>query len=284
MGSKLRLWWQKIKQHRLAIGVVAIALVVVSALIIAVCVFGWEWTGFTGYTPPTPQYQRGKTFWDVMQLLIIPVVLAVGGFWLNQIQKNREEGSTAQRAQTEREIALDNQREAALQDYLDRMSTLLLEKSLRLSKEDDEVRNVARAQTLTALRRLDTGRKGYLFQFLCESGLVRIIDLSGVDLAETDLSEADLSGANLSKADLRRADLYGANLGKAKLSHAILSRANLYAANLTSAVLFESDLHGADLNGANLTWAVLIDSNLREADLCEADLTSAILSSAQLQG
>ena len=62
-----------------------------------------------------------KTFWDWLQLLIIPVVLAVGRFWLNQIQKSREEKITEQKAeierkaekqrtQTERDIAADNQR------------------------------------------------------------------------------------------------------------------------------------------------------------------------------
>lgn len=100
-----------------------------------------------------------KTFWDWLQLLIIPVVLAVGRFWLNQIQKSREDKITEQKAeierkaekqrdQTERDIAADNQREVALQAYIDSISELLLHEKLRESGEDDEVRKIARVRDI----------------------------------------------------------------------------------------------------------------------------------------
>ena len=44
MVSRVRLWWQQIKQHRLTILVVAIVLVVVIALIIVG--YRFDWTGF----------------------------------------------------------------------------------------------------------------------------------------------------------------------------------------------------------------------------------------------
>jgi hypothetical protein len=106
MASKLRTWWQLIKPHRGAIVVVAIVLVVVIALIVVGYRFGW--TGFTG-----------KTLWDWLQLLIVPLALAIGGFWLSQIQKTTEERHTT-----------DNQREAALQAYIDKISELLLEETI----------------------------------------------------------------------------------------------------------------------------------------------------------
>ena len=121
MASKFGKWRQAVKQHWVAIGVVGIGLVVVVALII----FGYrlDWTGFNGNS------KSGKTLWDWLQLLIIPVILAIGGFWLNQLQKSREEKTTEQwaenerklaeqHAQTERDIAQDNQHEAALQEYI----------------------------------------------------------------------------------------------------------------------------------------------------------------------
>ena len=96
-------------------------------------------------------------------------MLAIGAFWLNQLQKNRDERVTAQRDKTERDIAADNQREAALQAYLDKMSELLLEKKLRNSAEEDEVRKIARVRTLTLLPRLDAIRKRSILQFLYET-------------------------------------------------------------------------------------------------------------------
>src|SRR5437879_4850277 len=103
MASKFGKWRQAVKQHWVAIGVVGIGLVVAIALII----FGYrlDWTGFNGNS------KSGKTLWDWLQLLIVPTVLAVAAFLFNLATSRREQ-----------QIALDNQRETLLQEYLDRMS------------------------------------------------------------------------------------------------------------------------------------------------------------------
>jgi len=115
MRTQRRFWWQKIKQDRVAIGVIAIVLIGVLAFIFAGYWFHWSWTGFLN-----------KALWDWLQLLIIPVVLATGGFWFNQIQKSREQRTTEQQAALERELTRDNQQETLLQAYIDKMSELLL--------------------------------------------------------------------------------------------------------------------------------------------------------------
>jgi len=154
MEARFRSWWQHIKQRRVAIKVTTAMIVIPVALIVG---YRFDVTGFNGYiqvstvhtiggpmagtVTRTEVYQPGKTLWDWLQLLIIPVVLAIGGFWLNQLQKSREERTTEQRAktereaaakrdQTERDIALDNQRETALQEYIDKLSELLLKEHL----------------------------------------------------------------------------------------------------------------------------------------------------------
>jgi hypothetical protein len=103
------------------------------------------------------------------------VVLVVGGFLLNFAT-----------SRTERGIAIDKQREDALQAYIDKMSELLLEKDLRKSGEDDEVRKIVHVRTLTVLPRLDGNRKARVLQFLYDSGLIdkdsKIIKLGGADL------------------------------------------------------------------------------------------------------
>jgi hypothetical protein len=183
--------------------------------------------------------------YDWFQLAIIPAVLVVGGFLLNNTL-----------SATEREIALDKQREDALQAYIDSMSALLLEKKLRESGENDEVRTIARVRTLTVLPRLDGRREARVLQFLYESGLI-----------DKDKLVVDLTGANLSGAELYGADLHGANL----------YRTGLFAADLGVA-----DLRGADLSGANLAKAYLREANLSGADLSEADLSYAYLTGAKV--
>ena len=273
---------------RRSIVTVLLAILVIVAILVAI---RWGYliagTGFSDYTSPTGEFQRGKTLWDWMALLIIPIVLAFGAIWFSWQEKKAE-----------RQIASDQSRETALQAYLDTMTELLLDKGLRESDLDDEIRSVARARTLTVLRKLDGERKGILLRFLHESGLISDKAGNVVALHEADLNGADLSlfakleGANLSKADLHDADMVSANLSGANLSEAILSSADLTGvvlieARLTHAYLNSTRLVGADLSKADLKWArlhkaKLVLADLRGANLNDADLRMADLSRAKL--
>jgi hypothetical protein len=137
----------------------------------------------------------GITLWAWVKLLIVPAVLAIGGYLFNSAQSRATQAAAERRAQDE-----------ALQAYLDQMSQLLTDKELPLhsAQPGDSLSAVARARTLTVLGRLDGGRKSSVLQFLYESGLIKrghnIVDLKQADLSEVKLSDADLSGANLSEA------------------------------------------------------------------------------------
>jgi energy-coupling factor transporter transmembrane protein EcfT len=137
----LHSWWEQIKQHLVTILIVAIILVV--AIVLIIIGYGLDWTGFNGNN------KSGKTLWDWLQLLFIPAVLTLGAIWYTARQNH------------DLQITLDNQRETALQTYLDKMSELLLHENLRTSKRGDDVRNIAHARTLTVLPQLDPNRKRY---------------------------------------------------------------------------------------------------------------------------
>src|SRR5690606_23748022 len=74
----------------------------------------------TGFEP--------KTLWDWMDLLLVPLVLAIGGWWLNktqkdsereQAEKNREEDRrrAEQQAELERQIARERREQETLEQY-----------------------------------------------------------------------------------------------------------------------------------------------------------------------
>src|SRR5215469_10956875 len=278
--------------RRLWVTIGVLVLVGLIGLIFAGYWFNWGWTGFTEHIGlRVQQYQPTKTLWDWLQLLLIPLVLAVAALLFNRAT-----------SRTEQEIALDKQREDLLQASIDRMSELLLEKKLATSPSE-EARNVARVRTITLLFQLDARRIGYVFAFLREAGLMSAysdrsivslrqanlnkIDLSQANLSEANLSEANLSEANLSEANLSqanlgKADLFGADLGKADLSEANLSEANLGRANLGKANLRQADLHIANLIGANLIGADLSQADLNNAYLSGAYFSQANLSQADL--
>jgi uncharacterized protein YjbI with pentapeptide repeats len=164
-----------------------------------------------------------------------------------------ERKAADQHNQTEREIAQDNQQEVVLQEYIDKMSELLLHEKLRESRPEDEVRTVARVRTLTTLHRLDEVRKGSVLQFLLESKLIdrdkSIVDLDGADLHLANLRKASLHKANLSQADLSSARLGSVDLTYADLSEANLRKARLAEADLSNAKFIGADLRKADLRG-----------------------------------
>jgi uncharacterized protein YjbI with pentapeptide repeats len=218
---------------------------------------GIAWPRWTGF--------RGMTLRSWLELLVVPLMLVALGFWFTTQQDARQQKIENQRAEAERELANQRAQDEALQAYLDQMSSLLLEKDLRDSKKDSEVRTLARARTLTVLGRLDADRKTQVMQFLVEAELVQGVDDRDPIVA---LSGAELSGADLEGADLSGAYLIDANLDSAYLSDAYLSDAYLTGANLSS----------ADLRNAYLSYAGLYTANLGHADLSYADLRDADLS------
>jgi uncharacterized protein YjbI with pentapeptide repeats len=236
---------------------------------------------------------RGKTLWDFLGLLIVPVVIVLAGWWLSEAS-----------ARSQQQIETDRAQQTILQSYIQDMTELLLDKELAKSQLDNPVRDIARSSTLAAVRQLDGERKGILLQFLSESNLITsghevrshidpIISLSGADLSGAFLIDADLSGAFLIDADLSGADLSGADLIGADLSGADLINANLIGASLYGAFLIDADLSGANLgsvslgggvfrSGANLGHADLTGAHMRNTNLSGADLAVAILSGANL--
>jgi len=268
MEAKLRARWQKAKRPLAVIGLIVALVVVIVLIFIEVKLYG---TGFSG-----------KTLWEWLQLLIIPAVLAVGGYAFTYTTSRNERAATEKRTQAERDISLDNQREAVLQDYIDKMAELLLKDHLsELKPEYKEVRKIARVRTLTVLPRLNGNRKGSVLQFLYESNLIDrdnpIVDLNGADLSHADLGCVNWDHTNLRRANLRKANLWGACLDDADLSHANLREADLRAflmrTTLKNAQLQKADLRGSVLTGTDLTFANLRNADLYDTDLSFTDLT-----------
>lgn len=229
-----------------------------------------SWTGLGAQPGPAGVARPAKTLWDVVQLLVIPVVLSLGVLYFNQ-----------QERRTERRLSQDRAEDAVLQNYLDRVSELILNRGLMEEEYSvsSPVHQVAQVRTVTALRQLSGERQNAVFQFLRDTGLCRSV------LTDSSLLDIDLRGAHLwnltfdrssmVRARLTGASLYQASLREAKVVDADLSGCRLTGADLTGALLLRTNLHGADLSGAILT-----NSNLTGADFAGANLSGVILDGA----
>jgi hypothetical protein len=191
--------------------------------------FGWKWTGL-------PK----QTFWDWLDILLVPLVLAIGGYLFTR-SENRATQAAAERR------ALDD----ILQAYLDGMAQLLTDKErpLHQAQRGDNLSTVARARTLTVLSRLDGYRKRNVLEFLYESDLI--------DQEQALLDESNRIEKHHNIIRLHQADLIEARLAAVNLSGALLREA----------VLIGADLRRADLSGADLSWTVLRGAVLIRADL-----------------
>lgn len=232
----------------------------------------------------------GKTLWDWLELLVVPIVLALVAVWFSTQERKDDREAADKRAQIDREIATDRLQEAALQAYYDKMTDLLLKENLREAPAGEEVISIARSRTRATLRSLDNVRKGLLVEFLHEARLIEkenpiirlgVADLTGIELMGANLSGANLAGANLGGANLSATDLSKAKLSGADLSAADLSQADLNGASLSGAQLAEANLCGVHLSRANLVGADLKDADLRGARLDETILRGVTSVKAQ---
>jgi uncharacterized protein YjbI with pentapeptide repeats len=215
-------------------------------------------------------FVANKTLWQFLDLLIVPLALAIIGFGFTAQQQVRQTQIEEQRAQN-----------AALQAYLDQMNPLILDKHLLDSEEGDAVFTLAKARTTTVLAQLDGVHNQAVTRFLSDSGLLRKPAL----LAKADLQDAKLHKAVLQNANLADTVLKSANLTDAELADADFSaEGQATTADLPKADLSRATLLGANLSGCSQKEATLTDANLQSADLSSADLHHADLSHAALQG
>jgi Pentapeptide repeats (8 copies) len=237
------------------------ALLLCLAALVALVLEGYKhpWTGFPSHQAPNGDWVPAKRLWDWLDLLVVPVVLAVGAFLLD-----------ASRKRSERETERDRQKQQILDEYFAYISELLLDKDLSQESASNPVREVARTRTLTALRLLDGMRKAQLLQFLYEARLISadpVIQLNGADLRGASLDEATLSGA-----ELRGVYFCGASI----------RRASLMGADLRGSDFSDASFEGTDLTGARLVQTILDRADLRTAILKNADLSEVNLDKVEM--
>ncbi len=208
--------------------------------------------------------------------IFIPASLAIIAFLGHQFAQLQEDNKTIQRF-VDKAAQASGTRQEVLTNYGRRISDLVVSHNLKQSRPTDEVRKVAKGETLITLRRLynvenekqyaelpdnkikqlettlskydDAGElKGLLVRFLYDSDLLtrdeQIVDLSGSNITRVNLNYAPLPDINLKGAWLTWGTFLNADLRRADLSRTDLKGADFQGANLTNANLEKADLRG----------------------------------------
>jgi type II secretory pathway pseudopilin PulG len=232
---------------RISWTLVAAALLIAIAIVLAAgIILGWwswktliGWRALVGYINPTGASQKKEAlqvYAVIVAGVIASITAAVGLANLRLTRKNLEQ---------QRVLEAERAQEDALQSYFEQMGDLLTDHNL-INTEREDIRQLARSQTITVLARLNGPRRGSLIRFLDAAGLMHAANLV-----------VGLSGADLRYSHLRRVNLRGADLRGADLSRADLSRTDLREADLRVTSLREADVRGADVRGADLRGADL---------------------------
>ncbi|PSB24787.1 pentapeptide repeat-containing protein [Stenomitos frigidus] len=213
------------------------------------------WTGF-----------QGKTAWDLLQLVVVPLGLALAAFLLQFWASSNQQKLSDDQNREKQKLSDDQDREKAFNAYIDNIERLM--PTLRNAQPEDEISIIARTRTLTVFRQLkgDGQRKGQVIRFLKEANLIKRRDL------KVDLSTADLSQAVLKDIDLSKTHFFNVNLQEADLRGTSFKDTELRRAKLERTKLEKAEFQGADLSGANLQDAQL-DPELNDALQIAAKLT-----------
>jgi hypothetical protein len=219
-----------------------------------VIISNFKWSGF-----------QKKSFWDWLQLLIVPLMLALGAFYLNSAADFRDY-----------QIAQERKQQEILTDYFSKMQGLIVETKkiketsgyTKLHPKDEaarllpEFRSTAQALTLSVLEQLDGERKGKVITYLAESQLITANNDN-----QSSRSEIKLDGANLQKLELKDQvfsyiNIAGADMTSTELSDILISDSDLSRVNLTEAVLQDVTFKNSNLSGVNLDGASLTNTNI----------------------
>jgi uncharacterized protein YjbI with pentapeptide repeats len=232
----------------------------------------------------TYELQSGKTLWDWVQLLFIPVMLAFVAFAFNVSQ-----------ASTNQQLQQQSKQEQVVDTYLNQMSNLLLQNHLHDSQPGDPIRAIAQATTLTALDRLDGEHKNIIILFLYRADILKYHYYKHNETECGDpkvlkkqfpdenpiitLSQGNIDGVTINDLKLSCIDLHNMDLERSNFSTSLLDRADLGLSLATNA-----DFSYASMKSANLYYLDLSDANLQGALLQYANMRGVCLSHARLDG
>lgn len=223
-------------------------LIIANVAIVSNWIANFKWSGF-----------QKKSFWDWLQLLIVPLMLALGAFYLNSAADFRDY-----------QIAQERKQQEILTDYFSKMQGLIVETKkiketsgyTKLHPKDEaarllpEFRSTAQALTLSVLEQLDGKRKGKVIIYLAESQLITVDNNKPYSQPEIELDGANLAGMVLNDVDQVE------TVDKKPLGVAI-----------TGADMTESTIKNVRL---------FVGSQLRESDFSRANLTDVYFTNAKM--
>lgn len=201
------------------------------------------WTGFH-FQEENEQGFYYRTLWDWLELLIIPIVLAIGGWLFSSADKD-----SALR------IEQSNQRQNILNSFIEKISNLVVVENFKNPEKNSDIVQITRALITSTCRQLDPDRKAEALQVIYELHLIDknpIVNLFGVNFDKINLEHAPLVESEIKGAYFRKGCFKNANLQGSIFLGSNFSKADFRGANLTNTDFSETTLDGANFSCCDL--------------------------------
>lgn len=211
-------------------------------LVLVLLGYGESWTGFSS-APIKADHTSKKLLWDWLDLLLVPLILVLGAFFLENSRRKSELDTEA-----------DNQRQVILDNYFEKVFHVVSETNESILEISQTNRYLIRSRTLSALRQLDGHRKAVVLQFLYELGLIGkdpVIVLNGADFTNSyldncTLMSCELRGGDFSGSSIREANLRGADLCACNFTNVDFSKTDMTGSNLEQSIIVKAIFDGVE--------------------------------------
>ncbi|WP_020412912.1 pentapeptide repeat-containing protein [Microbulbifer variabilis] len=243
----------------------------------------------------------GRSLWDWLQLLIVPVVLLIGGWYLSDLIERRQEKSEDKKYQR-----------TELRHYLDAMNKLLVDYDLKcvdyafseycisLSDKDKERVNSAyqsaMAMTASVIHILDGPLNSLVLSYLSKIKIKKLITdgdvFRGLSLKKAKLFRLKLDNINLSDADLSQINMYTSSLNSGNLSKVNFSRAVISDTTFNDALFLNVDFSQATIIDSSFDGAkigdfimdIRFENSFKEANIYNTGFEGAAIVGADFSG
>ncbi len=211
-----------------------LAIILMIILIIINRLSQYKWSGF-----------QNKQLWNWLELLIIPILLVIGGFILENNAEQRIKDSS-----------IEKEKQESLKEYFKSVQMIVASSSKRNSsktKPSKLVDNLTyidkeliESFTQLVLSEINGDQKRQVVKFLYELELIKCNQQKNCPNV-INLDPFDLTEAKLENLDLKKIFLHGANLTSAKLNGT-----NLEFADLQNTILEKTEFNLARLKNVNM--------------------------------
>lgn len=181
----------------------------------------------------------------------------------------------AQQIEDEQALIPDSERQQSLQDFIEKVTQLMLSEGLARGRAHLQSRMALQAYVYSYFPRFDKPRLGTAIRILGEYEVAHLVKFEGIDL-----SGEELNGINLRNTNLTNANLSGCNLSAANFERATLDNVNFSHSNLRGASFKSVNSKRVNLHATNLAGAIFANCQLSHADLSEAELRMAYFNQA----